>query len=154
MSQVWLKRHLRGLSICGVFPLLRSFKAFKRFCILAMSSPLKHPTFAGSKRALASHGTVFYLCHLSLSLNNPISLRSNERHERPCCCFDKYFKIASRLLPHFSNLFETTRAICRGFWAIKCNVHTSTHIQTMKAQCGVSAFVAALKHLHFSGLTL
>lgn len=115
MSQVWLKRHLRGLSICGVFPLLRSFKAFKRFCILAMSSPLKHPTFAGSKRALASHGTVFYLCHLSLSLNNPISLRSNERHERPCCCFDKYFKIASRLLPHFSNLFETTRAICRGF---------------------------------------
>lgn len=33
-------------------------------------------------------------------------------------------KIASRLLPLFSNLFETTRAICRGFWAIKCNFHT------------------------------
>ena len=62
-----------------------------------------------------SYGAVFYLWYLSLSLNNPISLRSNERHERPCCCFDKYFKIASRLLPHFSNLFETTRAICRGF---------------------------------------
>lgn len=31
---------------------------------------------------------------------------------------------------------------------------TSTHIQTVVAQCDVSAFVAALKHLHFSGLTL
>lgn len=52
VSRVWLKRHLHTLSICCVFLLLCGFKAFKRFCIWVMSSPLKNSTFTGSKRVL------------------------------------------------------------------------------------------------------
>lgn len=122
VSRVWLKRHLYDLSICGVFLLLRGFKAFKRFCIWAMSSPLKHPTFAGSKRSLAramvlSPASILYLHH---STTPYLCVQKSDTNVL-CCCFDKYFKNCVSTSVISLKSVQKSQAICRIFWEILYN---------------------------------